>query len=206
MSKKQKNTGLSKALKLAHVGTKDSIKKLEDFIVKEKDPELRAQAGLALGEATYFYYSPRNKQEEKEFLLAKMVHERGQYILRLMGEADEAKLALEKMEIERDVHNELAKTGAGKKNWEDWKYNFSEDFYVCERNRYHDAVEKLDYESAWVETARKLIKNKKYLSVPEDVWEHIHWDGERHPFWTDDMPCPPPEDDFSDIEPVDIPF
>lgn len=189
----------------AREGTLESIKKIEDFIVKTEDWRALSYAELALSEAMRIYYSPQNKQEEKEFILAKMIYDKEGRVQELMSEADEAKLVLEKMKIEREVHDELAQSPVGKKNWDDWQYCFSEDYYLGEQKQYDEAVENLAYASAWMEAARKLIKDKKYLAVPEDVWGHAQWDGDGHLFWIDEMTCPPP-DEYAEIGVEDIPF
>ena len=85
----------------AREGTLESIKKIEDFIAKTKNWHVLSYAELALSEATRIYYSPKNKQEEKEFFLAKMIYDEEKRAQRLMNEADEAKLVLEKVKIER---------------------------------------------------------------------------------------------------------
>ena len=103
------------------------------------------------------------------------------------------------------MYDELAKSPVGKKNWADWQYCFSEDYYLGEQKQYDEAVENLAYINAWLDTARKLIKNKKFLNVPEDVWSHVHWDGDKHLFWTDEMTCPSP-DEYEEIGVEDIPF
>ncbi len=185
----------------AHEGSQESLKKLEDFIVKEKNKDLRDYANLAYNEALYFYYSPQNEQDENDFLLSKMIKNREDRFWRLMSEADAAKLELKKLDLERKVHLQLLRhLGKDKKREEDWKYNFSEDYYVTVKNKLIESEDELAYESRWFEEARKMIKNKKYLKVPEEVFEHTHWDGEGGTFWEDEFPEP------EEIKSADIPF
>lgn len=184
----------------AHEGSHESLKKLEDFIVKEKNQDLRDYANLAYNEALYFYYSPQKEQDEKDFLLSKMIKNREDCFWRLMGEADAAKLELKKLDLERKVHLRLLSHLGKDKKCEDWKYNFSEDYYVTVKNNLIKSEDEIAYESRWLEEARKMIRNKKYLEVPDEVFEHMHWDGGGKTFW---------EDEFTSQEEIkseDIPF
>lgn len=177
-----------------------TTKKAKDFIVKEKNKDLRDYADLAYNEALYFYYSPQNEQDEKDFLLSKMIKNREDCFWRLMSEADAAKLELAKLDLKRKVHLHLLSHLGKDKKREDWKYNFSEDYYVLVKNKLITSEDEIAYESRWLEEAGKMIRNKKYLEVPDEVFEHTHWDGEGKTFWEDEFPRQ------EEIKSADIPF
>ncbi|MDD2656230.1 MAG: hypothetical protein PHQ18_01525 [Patescibacteria group bacterium] len=175
----------SQLQKWAHAGTAESIEKLEDFIVREPSKELREYAKIAYDEALFFYYSPNSKQEEKDFLTAKMIIQKERRLWDRMDKAGAARFELSKMDVERDIHKRMIKT-ATKKEQEEWKYNFSEDYYTTVRMRLAELTDEIEYTSAWIKTAHEAIKLKKYKQVPEDLFDHIHFDGEDSTFWEDD--------------------
>lgn len=168
---------LSQLQKWAHEGTKESIKKIEDLMDRETNKELLSYAELAFDEALCFYYTPTNERDEKDFLTAKLITEREKAMWRKMAEIEILKFELSKMDIEREVHRKLL-ANVSKKEMEEWQYNFSEDFYIMERNSKDRLEDDIAYETAWLAVARKTIKNKKYQDVPSSVFDHIHWDGE----------------------------
>src|SRR3989339_287785 len=195
----------SQLQKWAHAGTDESIKQLEKFIISEPNKDLRAYAKIAYDEALFFYYSPNNKQEERDFFLAKMIIQKERWLWDRMDKAEAARFELSKMDIERDIHKSILKT-ATKKEREEWKYNFSEDYYTMVRGRLAELTDDISYTSAWLKTARDSIKLKKYKQVPEDLFDHIHFDGEDSTFWEDDEDdgcncnknCVCNEDDYED--------
>jgi len=173
----------------AHKGDEESLKKLSDFIIKEKDADLREFARLAHDEAEFFFYSPRNDKEEQEFLLAKMVYERDMRLWELIGKADAAKFELQKLDLDRGVHRKVidrVKEQKKTNTFEEWKYNFSEDYCKIVQNQLKKIEDEISYESSWLEQARTMITAKQYHQVPVEFWEHIHWDGEGSTFWADE--------------------
>jgi len=178
---------VSELVVLAHQGTQESIKKVSGATKATKNKNLKVMAEIAKGEAEYFYYSPTNEQEEKDLLLAKIIKEREDcLIMDLECRSGAAKFALEKLDIEREVHKKLLKS-LPKTKQEDWQYCFSEDYYQTVVNRLKEIEEDIDYATNWIETAKKLIKTKKYLSFPPDFFQHYHWDHEGIDFWPDDI-------------------
>jgi len=175
----------SQLQKWAHAGTDEGIKKLEDFIISEPNKDLCAYAKIAYDEALFFYYSPNNKQEERDFFLAKMIIQKERWLWNRMDKAEAARFELSKMDIERDIHKRILKT-ATKKQQEEWEYNFSEDYYTMVRGRLAELTDDISYTSAWIKTASGAIKLKKYKQVPEDLFDHIHFDGEDTTFWEED--------------------
>jgi len=180
-----KNVG--QLVALAHQGTQKSIKEISNFTERTKDKNLKAIAEIAKGEAEYFHYSPANKQEEKDLLLAKIISEREDHlIMDLECQAGAAEFELERLDLERTVHKKLLKS-LPKTKQHDWQYYFSEDYYQTVVNRLEEIEKDIDYENKWIETAKKLIKTKKYLSLPPDFFRHYHWDYEGMDFWPDDI-------------------
>ncbi len=188
----------SQLLGWAHEGSEASLKKLSDFILKEKDKDLREFAQLAYDEAEYLYYSPRNEKEEQEFLLAKMAQERDTRLWELLVKADAAKLELQRLEADRRVHRKLMLDFKKQKKktsvTEEWQYRFSEDYCQTVRHRLQELEDDIAYESAWLAVAKGMITTKRFLKIPAEFWEHVHWDGEGDTFWVDGMDDSPASD------------
>lgn len=184
-------------LNWAHEGSEASLKKLSNFILKEKDSDLREFAQLAYDEAEYFYYSPKGEKEEQEFLLAKMVYERDTRLWELLVKADAAKLELQRLDADRRIHRRLMlelKKKMKMKLAEEWQYRFSEDYCQMVQHRLQELENDIAYESAWLAQAKAMITTKRFTNIPADFWEHVHWDGEGNTFWTDDMDNDPAND------------
>jgi|SRR3989338_2667270 len=171
---------------LAHQGTMESIKKISDFTKTAKNKNLKAMAEIAKDEAEYFYYSPTSEQEEKDLLLAKIIRDREDHLtMDLKCQAGAAKFELEKLDLAREIHKKLLKS-LPKTKQKDWQYYFSEDHYQTIANRLQEIEKDIDYETNWIETAKKIIKTKKYLNLPPDFFKHYHWDYEGIDFWPND--------------------
>jgi len=141
----------------AHAGTEDSLRKLEDFIIIEKNKDLREYARIAYDEANYFYYAPNDDKEEREFILARLIKEREEYFWDLMSEADKLKEEIREFEIKKSVHNRLMKKKLPKNILDDWKYNCSDDFIIYERNRLYE----IEQEQTDEEEKGEVITKKK---------------------------------------------
>lgn len=163
--------------KWAHEGTKESIDNILDFINKTKDDDLKGFAHCAYEEASYFYYGPQNDDEESDFLLAKMILNKEKEIETLLCRIESGEFKIKRLKLDERVHHQLLK----KPNLsEDWKYRFSEDYFGLCEGRVEELKDDIAYNKAWIEAAKKLIKHKKYQTIPEDVLLSIHFD------WEDD--------------------
>ena len=172
----------------AHAGTEQSIKNLENFIAKEQQPGLKAHAEIAMDEAKYFYYCANNEQEEKDFLLAKMIRRKEEQIFDLELKADSVKLELEKLALDKKIHEQVIKSQNAKQAKE-WKYYFSEDHAIIVRNELTAVEDDIAYLSAWVEQAKKIIKTKRFKTIPDEVIDYIHLDNDDADFCDEGMPC-----------------
>lgn len=170
----------------AHAGTKEALENLDKFIQEEKDENLRSYAEIARDEAEYFYYAPDTKQEEKDFLLARMIWRRQEYVWELEGKADSARLKLTELNIKRQVHQKLMQNLKDKTKKEEWQYNFSEDYYTMIKGRLEEFENEIAYDTAWLEQARKMVKTKKYQAPRVHIFDHIHFDGDGFSIWEDE--------------------
>ncbi len=169
----------------AHKGTKEAVQKIRDFITQTNDKDLKEWAKIALDEGEYFCYSPNNNKEEKGFQLAQMLLDREDKSYYKMSKINAACLELRKLDVEREVHKKVLKNLKDKKKVEDWKYNFSEDYYLSVRARLEELEEELAYEDAWLKEAEKMVKKTEYKDVSRNFFQSIHEDGEGINFWSD---------------------
>lgn len=165
-----------------HNPTKETLKKLKENIVKEKDEKKLIDAQLAYEEAEMFYYSPSNEQQEKELILAKIISERKERLSDLDSMLESAKFNLEKLDLELEVHQSLLKKQTPAQA-EEWKYNFSEDYYIADKNRLHELSDEIAYEMAWIKQAQKMIKTEKFKNLPMGFFSRFHFDYEDVDFW-----------------------
>ncbi|GEM_PF-1018113 len=168
----------------AHEGTKDSLDKLTSFIIETNNTELREFANIAYGEAEYFYYSPKNKQEERDLELAFLIHEREEHLIKLLAEADRLSVLIKKDKLEQEIYDSLMKKQNTKKKVE-WQYRYMGDIHGCQA-RLQEVEEDIEYESAWLKEALGMMKTKRYENLPESVFEHMRL-SESGSFWIDDM-------------------
>jgi len=132
---KIKNSALAEGelQKLAHEGTKEAIAKIEAYIKSEKDYGKRSYAELAMEECELFYYQPRNKKEEQDFTLCRLINEHERRIDDLNAKADRIGASLDKYRLEQKVHQRVL---AGNKNKrEDWQYRYMDDFAASNKNQ-----------------------------------------------------------------------
>jgi len=176
----------SRLVQLAHEGTQESIEKIAQIIRHEKNPDLVGFAKCAYDEASFFYYDPMSEAEEKDFQLAKMIRERGMRIDDLEHELESKSLEWQRIQIEKEVHAQMV--NANPKSV-DLRYRLSEDMIGMAKRNLSEIEEEIRYEEAWIQTARKMIKTKKFQTIPTDVLDSIHLDGQ-----IDDDDCPWPDE------------
>lgn len=170
----------------AHEGTKQSIQQIKNFIQNSKDKELKDFAEIALEEAEFFYYSADSENEEKDFRLAKMLRIREDQLYQKMTKMNAATIELEELDLNRQLHNQIMKNIKDPKRLEDWKYNFSEDYYALVKNRLERLEDEVEYEKLWISEAEAIISRGKYKDTPADFFDSIHEDGEGVDFWSEE--------------------
>src|SRR3989339_1716851 len=89
---------------LAREGTVEAIKKIEDYVAREQDWDIKTWAELALSEAKRCYYSPRNEREEKDFLLVKMIDQKENKNSAVSTKIAAAKLELRRLALDKSVY------------------------------------------------------------------------------------------------------
>jgi hypothetical protein len=171
---------------LAHAGTKEAIEKIEQYLQTEKDAGKRAYAELALEECELFYYQSMNEKEEEEFTLCELIRRREEDIIDLMMEAEDIEGRLEKLTLEKKIHEKVLAKHKNKKK--DWEYNWLQDFMTMAKEDSRQIKDELAYAEAWVAEAKKMITTERYKTMPARHLEHFDFNfGED--FDNDDEDC-----------------
>jgi hypothetical protein len=164
-----------------HEGTVESAKKIRDFMDTNEDEELEAYAELAYGDAIYSAYSPKDDKEERDFLLGRMIYKAE----RRMCDLFVKKFPLQRKQVEGDVaraiHGKLMKQLSNAQK-EEWKYNFSQDYYTWARGRLEKVEDEIAYLEVWLKQAKKMFVLEKYRNAPSEVYEDIYAGDARDPF------------------------
>jgi len=156
--------------KMAHEGTKEAVEKIRKYVEAEKDFEKKSYAEMALEECEVFYYQPRNEKEEEDFLLSELIRRKENYIDDLMMKIEGIESEIEKLMLEKKVHEKVLSSHKNKK--EEWKYNWMQDFVTMEENKLGEIRDELAYDEAWVVEAKKIITTARYRNMPKRHLEH----------------------------------
>ncbi len=148
---------------------------------------MKSFAEMALDEAWFMYLSPRNKKEENELLLAKVIDEKMRHLDDLETKAEGARFDVEKLLLERKMHNRVMKGKLSKAKKEDWKYNFCEDWLTMVKGRLAELEAEIEYESKWLDTATASLTTERYRIIPFGFFDHYHWDYEDVDYWGRDF-------------------
>lgn len=177
---------------LAHQGKVEEINK----IVSE-NKNLGEVGAIARDEALMFRYEPKNDSEERDLLLMWLIRRKENQINDWQVKLDSLEGEALKERIEDEVH---ANVMAATKN-KDWEY-YAHSFFSDIEKRKSEFQNDIDYAENWNVAARKMVKNKKYLDLPADYFDHMHydWEGEAELDGDECEFCP---DCGGPLEPID---
>lgn len=154
-----------------HEGTMESIEKFKNFIKNEKNKDLRGFAEIALEETSYYYYEPKNDIEEEDFILLKMIEEKKNELFDIGVQIEQEQFRIKKQELDNKICKELSKN----KKWED---KYCEYVLSWASERAEKLKEEVDFNYAWIATAQKMIKTKRYHTIPSEIIHSTHLDCE----------------------------
>lgn len=161
----------------AHEGTDESTEAIKDVMLDTDDDEVAAFAECAYHEGLYFAFSPQTEEEERNFVLGRLIYRAEFKIGDLLREQALLTELLVSDDIEREVHSQImARATETQKDL--WQYRWSQDFAASERSRLVELEDDLVYTKAWLEQARELFTLDKYREAPSEIYEHIHLDGD----------------------------
>ncbi|MEI6650469.1 MAG: hypothetical protein WCL23_03490 [Candidatus Moraniibacteriota bacterium] len=161
---------------LAHAGTEIAVKKLERYIETEPDQEKRTYAEMALAECEFMLYQPADEREEADLLLRSMIDRRKREIDRLTMDADSIRLRLDKIALEKKVHDKVLSGNVGKSK--EWSSYYSDDFVIMSEIELREIGERMEYVEAWVAEADKMIRTQKYKTMPSAFLRYFDFDDE----------------------------
>ena len=174
MTKKPKGSAditLEELQKLAHLGTKEALEKLQSLSKQELPEEMRAYVHMALEECEFFYYEPTNESEEHDMNLALMIREREKAIERLETKLEAKKEKEALYDIDTAIHTQVLKKNPKKEK--DWEY-FAPILLNGDAMDREIDIELLLYQKEWIQEAKKHIKHEKYKNMSAnylDSWD-----------------------------------
>ncbi|MBU4217182.1 hypothetical protein L6270_05135 [Candidatus Parcubacteria bacterium] len=157
--------------KLANAGTKEAIAKIEQYLKIEQDEEKRAYAEMALEECEFIYYQPNSEKEDQEFMLCELIRRRKIDLEDLMMEAGAVQMKLDKLMLEKKVHDKIIAKHKDKK--EVWQYNYIPDFLLTEKDALQQLEDMIGYEEEWIAEAKKMITAPRYKNIPDHHLAHF---------------------------------
>lgn len=155
---------------------KENLTQTLNIIDRVEDGDLRELTKFMGGKEEYLKYFPQNAKEEKELLLVKMIRQAEERLERNLSKTESLAFELEKMNIDKEVHEKLLKNNPKMK--EAWKYNFMEDYYSTDMRQLSEVEELIAYDVAWIEEAEAMLTIEKYKNLPEDFFDYYFFDGD----------------------------
>jgi len=175
----KKEVSSTDIMKLAHAGTKEAVAKLEVMIEKETDEAKKDYLFLALQEAELVYFEPTNDQEEKDFCLAKLINDKEEewffQDIEINGLACRADFARLDLAVREKMLREITK---GDKEMAKLNRDVAQEMLTMAEDQLAEAKEEMADTEAWVQTAKKMLKTKKYQDLPADFFDNYHFDDE----------------------------
>ena len=172
---------------LAHAGTKEALEQLERYLQTGTDPELLAYAELAFEECQFFLYQPGNAKEEEDLILRSLIERRERDIIDLTIEADEIRLRVENLTVEKKVHDKVLSGHAGKKKA--WAPFWMGEFLEMSKEELREITDEIEYDEAWIAEAWKMVKTEKYRTMPASFLRYFDLDDETSDDDYDEFDC-----------------
>ncbi len=159
---------------LAHLPTKEAKDLLEKFKTSERAGEVE-WLECAIDENEFYYLSPENEQEERDFLAVKLIGEKDDRIVDLMTECDEHELAIRKFEIELAALRELLPDNP------ELEHNISaiHDAVLIEQSRLEEDRQQIELEERIQRKIRTSIQTERYKNLDPLTISEFHLNGEK---------------------------
>ena len=163
---------------LGHLPTKEAQDLLEKFSKSERAQEVE-WLECAIDEGKHWYLSPTNEQEERDFLALKMLQNKDDEIVELMGKRDEHDFQIREWNIELEAFEELAKDENEKKD-SDLKYRIIalQDLIKMETANLEEVDKEIELQEKIQEKIKQSITTERYKDVDPMYMANCHFDGE----------------------------
>jgi len=161
-------------MSLVHLPTEEAKKLLEEFKHSERAAEVE-WLEVAIEENQFHYLMPENEQEERDFLILKMIGEKDGMIVDLMGECQRHKYRIDKYEIESEALQHLLSENP------DLEIDISVllDLIVIEKNNLEEKEKEIEKIEKIRTRLKDMIKTERLKNLsPMDI-KNFHFDGEK---------------------------
>ena len=162
---------------LGHLPTKEAQDLLDKFKESERAKEVE-WLECAIDEGKYWYLSPNNKKEERDFLALKMLHKKNEKIVELMCKRDEHDFQIRTMNIELEALKKLAKEKSNK--IEDIKYRSIalQDLIKIEIALLKEVEKEFELQEKIQEKIKQSITTERYKDMDPMYMSEVCFDGE----------------------------
>ena len=162
---------------LGHLPTKEAQDLLDKFKESERAKEVELLE-CAIDEGKYWYLSPNNEKEERDFLALKMLHKKDEKIVELMCKRDEHDFQIRTLNIELEALKKLAKEKSNK--IEDIKYRIValQDLKKIETTSLKEVEKEIEIQEMIRETIKQSITTERYKDMNPMYMSEVCFDGE----------------------------
>ncbi len=162
---------------LGHLPTKEAQDLLDKFKESERAKEVEFLE-CAIDEGKYWYLSPNNEKEERDFLALKMLHKKDEKIVELMCKRDEHDFQIRTLNIELEALKKLAKEKSNK--IEDIKYRIValQDLKKIETTSLKEVEKEIEIQEMIRETIKQSITTERYKDMNPMYMSEVCFDGE----------------------------
>ena len=158
---------------LGHLPTKEAQDLLQKFKNSKRAKDVE-WLDCAIEEGKYLYLSSTNEQEERDLLALKLLHNKDDEIVELMGKRDEHDYAIRKMKIELEALDELLK--------EDPDIEIEilamQSVMQFETGKLEEVEKNMELQEKIREKIKQSITTERYKNVDPMYMANIHFDGE----------------------------
>ena len=155
---------------LAHLPTK----RAQDLLARFKETNRAREVtwlDCAIDEGRGWYLDPQNNLEERDYLALKMMQEIEDELVELEIELNDARLDLEKLEIEHYAIRELVKNRSINKD----EGVALHDVKIFYESKFEKLQEKIDLKQKIVNQIKESIKTERYKDLDPMVMKNVHF-------------------------------
>jgi hypothetical protein len=162
---------------LGHLPTKEAQDLLDKFKKSERAKEVE-WLECAIDEGKYWYLSPNNEKEERDFLALKMLYKKDEKIDELMCKRDEHDFQIRTMNIELEALKKLAKEKSNK--IKDIKYRIValQDLIKIETVSLKEVEKEIEIQEKIREKIKQSITTERYKDMDPMYMSEVCFDGE----------------------------
>ena len=164
---------------LAHLPTKRAQELLKQFKESDRAGEV-TWLEPAMDEGQAWLMWPDTDQKERDMKSMKLIAEKNEKIVDLMGKCDVHKYRIDLLDIEMDALKQLEKEEKDEEQKKEFGYRISalHDITIIEQNKLEEAKEDIAMEEKIIEKIRECVKTEAYKKMDFSGPDGWHFDGE----------------------------